>query len=107
MNRLLVLLVVMTWCCEAPASDVARPIAVRDLGSAALPFGLPRARGGMLALGDKWQAGLEQEFVQNFTQLWVEGERQLIFDGETSVTTFSVQRGIGSRFEVGMDLPWI
>lgn len=107
MNRLLVLLVIMTWCCEAPASDVARPIAVRDLGSAALPFGLPRARGGMLALGDKWQAGLEQEFVQNFTQLWVEGERQLIFDGETSVTTFSVQRGIGSRFEVGMDLPWI
>lgn len=60
MNRLLVLLVVMTWCCEAPASDVARPIAVRDLGAAALPFGLPRARGGVLALDDKWQAGLAQ-----------------------------------------------
>lgn len=89
---------------RATESGFHAPLAVANQSPVARLYGLPRAGGGALADAPVWS--LRTEITNNFTAKLLGGDF-VAFDGETTVVTLGFRAGLGERFELGIDLPFV
>ena len=101
------LLSVAVFPAPALARDsVGRLLAVRSVGPFAQLFGVPDP----LVSADLQNVGhllqLNQSIVNHADQSSA-GEEAITLDGETYITTLSIGRAVGTRWQIGVDLPWV
>lgn len=105
---------IAAWPAPAAAAGVpaattgpvmAAPLRVRNLSPATQLFGLPRPLGAIAAPGAT-EVALTVEHANNFTAA-SNSRAAVFFDGTTTVTTVSLRRGWGQRFEWGLDVPHV
>ncbi|MDZ7669727.1 MAG: DUF3187 family protein [Gammaproteobacteria bacterium] len=90
---------------EAAGPAATAPLRVRNLSPATQLFGLPRPL-GTLAAPDTTELALTVEHANNFTA--ASNDRAAVFfDGTTTVTSVSLRRGWGRRFEWGLEVPHV
>lgn len=90
---------------EAAMAGFHEPLALRNTFPVAQLFGLPRAQGAALPRGGT-RVDLRVEHASLFTSSF-EGATAAFFDGETTVTSLTVRRGLGARAAWGMELPTV
>lgn len=83
----------------------ALPLQVRNLSPVTRLFGLPRALGGIPEPG-RLEASLQVEHANNFAAD-VDEDVAVLFDGSTTVTSLALRRRLGTRWEWGMELPYV
>ena len=69
-------------------------------------YGLPAFQTAELAGAGQFEFAFSFNVVNDADYAERGGER-LVIDSESDVLNFSLRRGIGERFEVGLDVPWI
>jgi len=90
---------------DAPELDLDAPLALRNTFPVAQLFGLPRALGAALPRGGT-RVDLRVEHASLFTSSF-EDSAAAFFDGETTVTSLTVRRGLGPRAAWGVELPTV
>lgn len=69
-------------------------------------YGLPSFQTAELASAGRFEFGFSFDVVNDADYVERGGEK-LVIDSESDILNFSLRRGIGERFEVGLDVPWV
>lgn len=69
-------------------------------------YGLPSFQTAELASAGRFEFGFSFDVV-NDADFVERGGEKLVIDSESDILNFSLRRGIGERFEVGLDVPWV
>ncbi len=101
----LVLLVCLAFPVSGRALELA-PFYVRNQSPLVQIFGLPPATGGRLAAPGRTVGLLATDLASHFTHS-AAGNESLLFDGESYRFTLALRHGLGERFEVGAELPYL
>jgi hypothetical protein len=107
-HRLRVALAALVCAAAGPSfgeTGHAAPLAVTNVGPLAGLYGLPRVRGAAVSEHDgEWM--LRTEIANNFTAS-TRPQIAVAFDGETRVVAVGFRRGIGSRWDAGLEIPYV
>lgn len=84
----------------------AEPLPVVDAGVLTAPLGPPPPFGGRLAAPGRWQVDLDLAVANYFSHSGSGGDL-VSLDGESRYHRWHARRGVGERYEVGVEVPWI
>lgn len=102
-GALAMILLVVRIADAAEPLRLADPLPVRNLSPGAALYGLPRPLGDLPA---RFDVALLAEHANNFTA-HLGDDSGAAFDGTTTVTSLTLRGALGSRFEWGLEVPYV